>query len=305
MESYFLLIMEKKKYKYKIVDGKRKRVSVRKAYIKREQSLYSKFNKSLSSFFKNEGIDYHLYGDTYSKALSNLWGKAKEVNPSKEKLSFAVDNFEYLFEGIGRLSTFSDKLESIDLLSDGSWWELTDNLGDIVFSNNDVVEFEIDKKYDKYVNSFSDLKDANNRQLLMSQLNSAITSRSLGSSEREYLVSHGVPSSSDLRVSVDYKYNESNDSVSVKISIPDLPTYLDYEYFGQKVPDVTNVEKVDEVSVSGNKKTSKSSNVGSEYEGKIQYEKEKQKTITMQLELIKKYESLGMSNEEIKRALGF
>lgn len=283
-----------RKYFYEVKNGLRKRVYLRnKSGNPRKVSTYNVFQKNLSTFLKYEGIDYHQFGSNYSETVSILWSKTKE-NYQGSELVYASNNIEDIFVSItGSGNVISSRVEDLDDLDGVNWWELEESLSEINFTANDSIVFDFPEGYKDLIPEDLDLRNKLSISKLGNALSGLIKSRNMNSEERSVLASNGIPSSSDIFVTVEYDYDEVSDKITAKVKLPELPKYLDYEYKGIRNTSVKplpfrEVSSVEPESIG----TVKTKEVDS-----------KQKYYETQLELIKELKSLGMSNEEIKKIL--
>lgn len=303
-----------RKYYYKVSsEGVRKRVYVRKQSDKpRKKSLYSKFSSETSKFLKREGVSWREFGETYPKAISYLWNKSKDTyKDNKEGLQYAVDNIDQSFFSIvSNYDDFSKRIEYIDDIDGLSWWDLADKLQDINFSSNDNVVFSLPGDFGGLISVDGlDLRTFFNVSKLGNELSSKITTRNMSSSERDSMRNMGIPNSSDLHVSVQYDYDTDSDSLNAIISIPDLPKYLNYHFHGLKPGEEVEYEvkqKHVEIDFVESDYLEEEEDVSvSEMSAQIELEREKQKTIDKELELIRELKELGVSKEQIRKRLGY
>lgn len=304
-----------RKYYYKVSsEGVRKRVYVRKQSDKpRKKSLYSKFSSETSKFLKREGVSWSEFGETYPQAISYLWNKSKDTyKDNKEGLQYAVDNIEEsFFTIVSNYDDFSKRIEYIDDIDGLSWWDLADKLGDINFSSNDNVIFSLQGDFGGLIPIDGlDLRTFFNVSKLGNELSSKITTRNMSSSERDSVRNMGIPNSSDLHVSVEYDYDSDSDSLNAIISIPDLPKYLNYHFHGLKPGEEVEQKEVKQKDIEStlaenDDYVGKEDVSVSEKSLQIELEREKQKTIDKELELIRELKELGVSKEQIRKRLGY
>lgn len=285
-------------YKYRIVDGVRKRVyrTSYKAVSSRKKSLYSKFSSNVSEYLKQEGLSWREFGDSYPRVISGFWSEAKATFKSESELIYAIENIESSFRSfIPNVQSSSERVELLDSIDGSNWWNFSDELREISFGLKDTVTFKLNSRV---VNLDGiDLTLSSNVLKVYNELTSKITTKNMSSSDRERMTSMGVPNSSDMFVSVKYNYDAENDVLNAEISIDNLDKYLNYHYTGSVGGEY--------VPVDNNKSKKSIDESVSDYDKEIELLKLRDSVLDKEFELIKMYKSIGLTDEQIKKRLGF
>lgn len=242
---------------YKRVDGVKKKVFRRKLFNNpskaRKESLYNRFQSNVSSYLKDNKLDWRDYGVTYQSAISKLWGQAKFTYTDSFSLTYAIENIGEFMQPLSD-STRRKDLDSLEQMDDIRWWEIRDNLGTIGFKKGDTFDLGIPEEYLYLLKGSEDLTSSKNQELFWLSL------KELLRANKEELSTNPLYSNY-FKLSLEYDLDEEN-NIHVKAEMEGLVELLKSKY-GSGLPvvaskniDVKDVPEQDIVLKDGNKSDS-------------------------------------------------